>query len=243
MDCNCRIGTFEHMEEPHFTDVDGLLAEMEFIGISQALVMHSWASHWSPRLGNAKLDELIGDRDNLYPCYVALPSATGELAPPAEFAAEVRARRGAVRLFPAEHQWDFTPWCAGELLDALAARSVPALIDMGQTNWNQIAAVLEQYRELPLIILGTSYRINRHIYPLFKKYENLYLEVNTHVMTWSLEDISERFGAERLIFGTGLPETEAGGALAQVRYNKLSDADKARIAGGNLRSLLGMEEP
>jgi predicted TIM-barrel fold metal-dependent hydrolase len=240
MDCNCRIGAFEAKEEPHFTDLDGLLAEMTYLGVADALVMHSWASRWSPREGNRKLEELISGRENLRPCYVALPAATGELAEPTEFAAQVRGRKGAVRLCPRDHQWDFTPWCAGSLLEALDARRVPVLIDIGQTSWDQVAVVLERYRQLPVIILNTSYRVDRHIYPLFQAYPNLYLETYTYKMTWGIEDISSRFGADRLIFGTGLPETDGGGALAQVLYADLSDDEKAKIAGGNLRRLLGL---
>jgi hypothetical protein len=240
MDCNCRIGTFEKVEPPYFTDLAGLLTEMDYLGIQQALVMHSWASSWAPRLGNEKIDELLAGHENLYPCYVGLPGATDELPPPAEFAAHVREQHGAVRLFPVNHQWDFTQWGAGDLLEALDARAVPVLIDMQQTNWNQIAEVLARYQQLPVIVLGTSYRITRHIYPLFAKHANLYLESNTFQITWGIEDVCERFGADRLIFGTGLPENEGGGALAQITYNGLTDADTARIAGDNLRSLLGI---
>ncbi len=240
MDCNCRIGTFEKMEPPHFTDLDGLLAEMDYLGIQQALVMHSWASSWAPRLGNEKIDELLAGHEDLYPCYVGLPGATGELPPPAEFAAHIRERHGAVRLFPVNQQWDFTHWGAGDLLEALDAHAVPTLIDMQQTNWAQIADILPRYQQLPLIILGTSYRITRHIYPLFEKHDNLYLESNTFQTTWGIEDVCERFGAERLIFGTGLPEMEGGGALVQLAYNCLTDAETALIAGDNLRNLLGI---
>lgn len=240
MDCNCRIGTFEKMEPPHFTDLDGLLAEMDYLGIAEALVMHSWASCWAPRLGNEKIDELLAGHDNLYPCYVGLPGATGELPPPGEFAAHVREQHGAVRLFPASQAWNFTHWGAGDLLEALDARAVPTLIDMQQTNWDQIADVVARYEQLPLIVLGTSYRIIRNIYPLFEQYDNLYLESNTFQTVWGIEDVCERFGAERLIFGTGLPEMEGGGALAQLTYNGLTDAQTALIAGDNLRNLLGI---
>jgi len=240
MDCNCRVGDFEAVEESYFTDLDGLLAEMDYLGIAQALVMHTWASRWSPRLGNEKLDETIADEDNLYPCYVALPSATDELAEPGEFATHVREQNGAVRLFPADHQWDLADWCADSLLAALDAEAVTTLIDIGQTNWSQVAAVLERYTKLPLIIMATSYRINRHIYPLFEKYDNLYLESHTYQTPWGIEDISRRFGADRLIFGTSLPEMEGGAAIGQVLYADLSAEDKAKIAGGNLRRLLGI---
>jgi hypothetical protein len=242
MDCHCHVGSFEGMEEPHFTEVEDLLAEMKHLGISDALVTHRWASRWSPRLGNEKLEEIIAPYANLYPCYVALPPTTGEIAPPAEFARAVRANHGAVRVCPSDHQWRLTDWCAGELLDALEAESIPVLVAMQQTSWDDIAGTLERHAGLSIIVLDTSYRINRSIYPLFARYPTLRLEIHSYQIPWGIEDVTERFGPERLVFGTGLPESDGGGPISQVMYSRLPGEQKALIAGGNLRRMLGIEE-
>ncbi|MFO7945294.1 MAG: amidohydrolase family protein [Armatimonadota bacterium] len=242
MDCNCRIGTFEEMEDCYFTEIDSLLAEMEYLGIGDALVLHTWASRWSPPKGNKQLDEILADYDNLYPCYVGLPPVTGELPDPEEFAAAVRQNHGAVRLFPSEHQYDFTPWCVGELLEPLADHGVPLMIEITQTNWDQVAAILDAFPDLPLVLLDTYYRINRHIYPLMDKHENLHLETHTYQVPFGIEDVTRRFGAQRLLFGTNLPENEGGGALAQLEYADLPEEHKQQIAGGNLRNLLGIAQ-
>ena len=242
MDCHCQIGSFEGMEEPHFTTVEDLLAEMEYLGISDALVTHRWASRWSPRLGNEKLDETIAPYPNLYPCYVALPPTTGEIAPPAEFARAVKANHGAVRVCPSDHQWRLTDWCAGRLLEALEAEGIPILVAMQQTSFDDIAAVLERYSGLSIIVMDTSYRINRTIYPLFARYPKLRLEIHSYQIPWGIEDVTERFGPERLVFGTGLPESDGGGPISQVIYSPLPEEQRALIAGGNLRRMLGIEE-
>ncbi len=57
-------------------------------------------------------------------------------------------------------------------------------------------------------------------------------------MNFGIEEICRRFGARRLLFGTGLPFTEAGPSIAQITYAEISDADKRSIAGDNLRKLL-----
>jgi len=54
--------------------------------------------------------------------------------------------------------------------------------------------------------------------------------------------VTERFGPERLVFGTGLPEFDGGGPVSQVMYSRLPREQKALIAGGNLRRMLGIEE-
>ncbi len=241
MDCNCHIGSFEAMEQPDFTRVENLLAEMEYIGISEALVSHRWASRWSPRDGNAKLDEVIAPYPNLYPCYAALPPATEEMPRPREFAETVRANHGAVRVCPSDHQWRLTDWCARELLEALAAHAIPMLVSIGHTTWDDIAGVLEAHPQLPVVVLDTSYRINRTIYPLFARHQNLHLETHTYQIPWGIEDVAGRFGARRLIFGTNLPQFEGGGPVAQVMYSPLPEDQKALIAGENLRRMLAIE--
>lgn len=242
MDCNCQLGPFEEMEPPYFTEIDSLVAEMEYLGIESALVMHTWASRWSPARGNEKIDEMLADYDHLYPCYVGLPSATHELPDPGEFAENVRANHGAVRLFPSDHQFRLTPWCIGGLLAALEGESVPLMIDIKQTNWDEIAGILASFPDLPVVILDLYYRMNRYMYPLLEDHPNLHIETHTYQIPFGIEDVTRRFGPERLLFGTNLPVNEGGGALAQIAYSKLSDEHKQMVAGNNLRRLLGISK-
>ena len=80
------------------------------------------------------------------------------------------------------------------------------------------------------------------MYPLFEKYKGLRIEAATYQVNFGIEEICRRFGAHRLLFGTGLPFTEAGPSIAQITYADVSDDDKRRIAGDNLRELLEWRE-
>lgn len=239
-DCNARIGRPTVWREGQIITKDELLAEMDYGGISHALVHHALASQWSPRDGNAALLAELEGEDRLLPCFVGLPAATQELAPPADFAAEVRERHGAVRLFPKDHQYRLTDWCMADALEALAAQRVPVLIDINQTDWNDVAAVLGAYDALPLIILDTYYRMDRYVYPLWEKHVNLYMETTTYQSHRGIESACQRFGHECLVFGTDLPNLEVGGPISQIMYAELPDEAKAAIAGATLRKLLGL---
>ena len=46
-----------------------------------------------------------------------------------------------------------------------------------------------------------------------------------------IEAVCARFGPERIIFGTGLPVREGGGAIAQITYAEVSEEAKAAMAG------------
>lgn len=239
-DCNMRIGRAGVIRPEHVLDAPGLLSEMEYAGLASALVYHAWALEWDPGGGNAKLAEEIGHCGQFFPCCVALPHATQEMTSPAAFAADLQARHGAARLYPKAHSWSLGEWCAGQLLEALEEFQVPTLIELAQVEWNELAVILADHPRLPVILLATSYRINRSIYPLFEKFENLYLETATFQVMRGIEDVCRRFGPRRLIFGTGLPLLDAGGPIAQVVYAELPDEDKRMIAGDTLAGLLGL---
>jgi hypothetical protein len=51
--------------------------------------------------------------------------------------------------------------------------------------------------------------------------------------------ITERWGAERLLFGSNWPLLNHGQTLAMLTCAEVTDEQKLLIAGGNLRRLLG----
>ena len=240
-DCNMRIGRAGVVRPEHILDASGLLNEMEYAGISSALIYHAWALEWDPVGGNARLATEIDQCGWFYPCCVALPHATQELPSPAAFAADLQARRGAARLYPRAHNWSLGEWCAGQLLAALEEFRIPTLIELAQIDWNELAALLADHPQLPVILLATSYRIDRQIYPLFEKHSNLYLETATYQVMRGIEDVCRLFGPQHLVFGTGLPLLDAGGPIAQVMYAELPDEHKRMIAGETLARLLGLD--
>jgi predicted TIM-barrel fold metal-dependent hydrolase len=183
----------------------------------------------------------MGTCDRFYPCLVPLPHATQELPSPAALALDLQQRHGAARLYPRAHSYSLGDWCAGELLEDLAEFRIPVLIELAQLEWDELARLLAAYPGLPIILLATSYRVNRFLYPLWEKFDNLYLETATYQIMRGIEDVCRRFGPERLVFGTGLPLLDAGGPIAQITYAELPEEHKKLIAGGTLARLLGLD--
>lgn len=237
-DCNSQIGRYGVKHPEAFTGADELVKEMEYSGISEALAYHSMAKEYAPSVGNEMLLKEIEGKP-IHPCWAVMPHNTGEMPPPDELLGQM-ARHGvkAVRAFPAAQSFRLSDWCAGPLLDMLEAKKIPLLLDMDQTSWEDVAGILKAHPALNLMLLRTSYRIDRMIYPLFEKYENLRIEAATYQVTLGIEEVCRRFGAERLLFGTGLPFTEAGPSIAQIAYAEISDGEKQLIVGGNLTRLL-----
>src|SRR5690606_32239805 len=58
-----------------------------------------------------------------------------------------------------------------------------------------------------------------------------------------IEFITERWGANRMVFGSGWPKYGQHMTLVNLTTAQISDADKKQIAGDNLRELLSWNRP
>jgi predicted TIM-barrel fold metal-dependent hydrolase len=245
-DVNCFLGRRAiHTPLPLPTTVPELLAEMDRLGIAEALVTHNMALDGHPWEGNQRLMREIAGQPRLHPCWMLLPT-TGEMPPPTRLVAEMRAQGvRAARMCPIQHRYLFTEANVGDLLAALEAARIPLIVDFGmmawseeKTDWRSLDDLCMRHPNLPLIVVGEGMAAPRRVYPLWQRHRNLLLETSYYQVHQGLSDIAERFGADKLLFGSGLPTREAGAPLMQLRYDFLSDADREAIGGGNLRRLL-----
>jgi hypothetical protein len=238
------------------------VAELTHAGIAGALVHHGVARDYDPAAGNRLLlDELAAldgpagsvapdsptgpaGRSALIPCATLLPPATGEFPPPAE-ALDALAARGvrAVRLYPRSHTFSLSPWCSGPLLDELERRRIPVSIDLAETDWETLHAVAARHPALPLIVTRVNYRQERMLYALWEHHANLRVELSLFQSHRGIEEAVARFGAGRLLFGTGLPFFDAGAPILMLARCEIAPEARAAIAGGNLRALLRLERP
>jgi len=238
-DCNTRIGPWVDRRPWQFTTSEGLLQEMDRAGIAEALVHSATASEHAPAIGNRELMEQLNGQDRLHPCWVLMPHYTDEMQPPEQLVTSMLEQGvRAARLFPKRHQFALIESICGSLLDALAAHNVPLFMEIGETSWSEIDDVLGRHEGLLLVVQEAFYRIDRYMYPLMERYSGLRIETATYVVHRGIEAVCERFGAERLIFGTAMPIRDPGGAISPITYARVSDDDKRLIAGDNLRRLL-----
>ena len=75
-------------------------------------------------------------------------------------------------------------------------------------------------------------------YPLLARYKNLSIDISAYWMYRGIESICKNFGANRILFGTGLPFYNPGLSLAMLSYSNIGARDKGLIAGDNLRRLI-----
>jgi predicted TIM-barrel fold metal-dependent hydrolase len=218
----------------------GLLSWLDRVGIAEALVGHTASWLHDPATGNRQLtDELAAAPDRLRACWVVLPGGTGELGSPKEFVASaVDAGVAATRGYPADHGWSLTAPDAAALLDALAVAGLPLLVDAEQTSWNDLAECAAAHPRLRLVVCGTGYRALRRIAGMLDGAGNVWVETSTLATHQGMEWLVDRFGSDRLVFGSGATLRDPAEAVTRLLLSELDGAAVRAVGGDNLRRLL-----
>jgi len=208
-----------------------LLGEMDRFGIQRALVSHFTGEEYDAVEGNRALAH--DGHQRFVPAWAACPDAP---------AMEDLKRRDprAVRLWFSglRHNFSSAGWCAGELLEHLEQRQALVVASREEIDWAGLAELLGNFPRLNVLLLDTGYRSDRYLFPLLLRHLNLFFDSATYVAHRQLESFVERFGPERIVFGSRLPLYTPGAALAVLATARIPDAAKQAIAGGNLRRLL-----
>jgi predicted TIM-barrel fold metal-dependent hydrolase len=246
-DCGIMLGPWEQATPGSPQNAAELTSLLQRCGIGEALVYSSLATLYNPPLGNEELLGEIAGHPGLHPCWVLIPDQTEEM-PPAEQVVERMMQAGvrAARVFPLGFHVSLAEWSVGPLFRLLAAHRIPLFLDWGHRNWSQelinwdeLRDLCAGYPDLPIILVRPSLSSDRRLFPLMARFPNLYIENSYYVVHRGIELICRRFGAERVLFGTGLPQRAPGPAITALSYSGVSRREKELVAGDNLRRLLG----
>ena len=123
----------------------------------------------------------------------------------------------------------------------MAAAGLPVFVDLAQTGWEGVSALLTREPDLRLVVCSVGYRELRVLLPLLERHANLACDLSYFAAHQGVEVVVRRFGAERLVFGTGTPGAEAAGAVACLAWAEIDDAARAAIGAGNAERLLDVE--
>ncbi len=249
-DFNCMLGPTNTNREPSFLSARQLLAEMDRLGIAEAMVYSSLARYAHPSDGNALLLEEIRHHPRLHACWIGLPPGTGEMPEPAAFVQQMQQQNvRALRLLPEAHRYPLLEESLYPLLHELNAAKIPLLIDIDRANWGEIKldwreifTIAGAHPDLPLVLLREGGSTARVLFSVWEKYPNIRLDASYIQESRIIEEIVTRFGPDKLIFGSAMPRFDAGGPLASVMGASVEEKDKAAIAGNNARRLLQLPE-
>lgn len=243
-DCNSYFGMRKLMLPGSFHTKEELLSRMERYGIDKALVHHAFARELDPAIGNARLMEEISGEDKLVPAWMIMPHHTGEFPDP-DTLADMMKKDGvrAAVMLPSLGYYYFSTkdWNCGALFTMLEEARIPLFMAMHNfdPNFENLHDILRAHPRLRLVLTNVTYRVARNIYPLMNLFDNLHIETFGFKTQDGIADLCHRFGAERVLFGSGMPEASGAGAVAMVTYADLTFEEKQLVAAGNLERLLG----
>ena len=241
-DAQAGFGGFKPGAREAFSDA-ALLAEMDRLKIAKALV-RIWPEDLDSDQGGSNqilFDVCAAAKGRLVPCPIMVPASGGDFPSEEEQVARAIARgAGAAALRPTIDYWNVEEWSGGKLFAAMEARGLPALCPQKTIPPADVAKVAQAHGRLPLVMVAANYRTHRPICAILGAFSNVYLSVGSnYTVQGGIEDIVRRFGPERLLFGTGIPQAEPAMAVTQFAYADLTEGQRKRIGSENLQRLIG----
>lgn len=260
-DANCTVGR-RRMTRPslrQYLSAKDLLAEMDYFGIQEALIAHAGASIrmlYMEDVNRELLEWVDEGGGRLHPCWV-WPLTQWATTPDPRAAVRSMVESGvkAVRLLPNRLDPDLVaPWVCGGLLGALEERQVPVFLERTDlaATWGldfsidtprrgfsvqSIYTICQNYPSLPVVVMWLGGHPDI-VVPLLESCPNLYLDFPC-LPDHNHFDLYLRVGgAERMLYGSGLPRSSPAKVMAMVNYSGVSEEEKRLIFGDNLRRLL-----
>ncbi|MGC9467714.1 MAG: amidohydrolase family protein [Anaerolineae bacterium] len=240
-DCNVFFGLPSRRPPTPVATLQALLAAMDRAGVDRALVWHIAQHDLAPQTGNALLTQAIAPHSRLFGCWAVLPNQAHEFPePPVLFRQMQRTRTVALRVFPDSHRYLLNRVSIGELLEAMVARRMPLFLSVKRgISWRGVYDVLAEFPELTCVICDHGcWGEDRMFRPLLERYPNVYVDTAQYLLDGGIEALVADYGARRILFGSGFPESYFGGMMMALKHARIPDEAKAAIAYGNLTRLI-----
>ena len=240
VDVNCMIGRGMGVSYK-FETAQELSGYLKKYHISKAVVSSFMSLNWNLKDGNSRLFDETGKIKNLIPCPILSPHlGTSELPPAPELIKMLRRHRiTAIKAYPAKGHYLLDKFYAGKLLEILNEFRIPLLMDWDQVDKSSLPEVAAEFPNIPFILLFAGFLESRMMYPLIEKRKNIFFDTSRFADYKILEEIVRLFGAERLLFGSGMPCFNPGPPITLICLSDISDKDKKSILSGNWKRLEG----
>ncbi|MBQ4157873.1 MAG: amidohydrolase family protein [Clostridia bacterium] len=221
-------------------DVKELIAYMDRAGIDKANVWYRSMYDYDPYTGNRRIVEAIrGYEDRLSASFTLLPAITDkDFENDKLFPLMKENNVRTLHAFPLQNRYMLSAVTMGEQLEEISDRKIPLYLSP-MNGWEMIYNVLKEFPLLTVVLYNIGWWPSaRYVYPLLKAYKNVYFETGDFSMIKGYEDVTNRFGSERMLFGTNFPTNAMAGSICCLEYARISDKDKENIAYGNITRLL-----
>jgi predicted TIM-barrel fold metal-dependent hydrolase len=143
------------------------------------------------------------------------------------------------RFFPNEQGWPLDHAVFEDILDEMEPTSVPVMINAANTGDASALGRMIGGKQHPLILEGVKFETLAEAVSVMKKHSNIYVETHSIIAPGALRFLYDQVGVDRIIYGSDSPRCSMAGALNYVQESGLSDEDREKVLGSNLKRLLG----
>lgn len=222
-------------------DLNYLLELMEDYRIDHAVCYHQHAL-LDPKDGNTKMAALAEQTGGKLSVCAVLDPILGADNIPGEGTLKERLegfRPVCLRVFPTVVRIPFHPFYWEEILDAANTLVLPLIVDYEYNDefFCNIPDILDRYPNVKFILLRQGCCQGRRIFPLLQKRNNVYFTIERMLDNQQIEEIEEKCGCDRLLFGSGYPERPVTGALGLVMYANIAEENRERILHKNWEAM------
>jgi predicted TIM-barrel fold metal-dependent hydrolase len=139
--------------------------------------------------------------------------------------------------FPEDHGYVLDAIVFGDLFEELVHRSIPLFI---KPDWHRIYSLLSQFPKLTIVAVGHGpHGDDRFFRPLIERYKNFYIDTSTYLQDGGIEAFCNKYGAGRMLFGTGYPGNCIGGPILRILKADIEESQREMICHGNIKRILG----
>lgn len=235
IDVNLTIGGWDHAGK--MIDLPYLLALMEDYRIDAGVCYHQHAI-MDPKSGNSKMAELAQISNGKLQVCAVLDPILGADNLPGEGTLQQRLaafRPACVRVFPCVVRLPFHDFYWQPILEAVDALKLPLIVDYDYPDefFCHFPDISARYRHIKFVLLRQGCCQGRRILPLLQKRDNVYFTIERMLDNLQLEEIEEKCGCDRLLFGSGFPERPHSGALGLVMYANIAEDNREKILHRN----------
>jgi predicted TIM-barrel fold metal-dependent hydrolase len=107
-----------------------------------------------------------------------------------------------------------------------------------QSNVQDILEFAAMFPDIPLILTEVMWCPGITVFDLMRRRRNIMMDNSWHHTAGGIEQVVKHFGADRLVFGSGL-KSHNGAAIGALARADITESDRKKIAFGNLDRLMG----
>ena len=239
IDVNLSVGGRDSYGE--MIELDALLVQMRLYRIDHAVCWNEYAM-LDPQSGNARMWELAKHADGKVGVSAVLDPILGEQSLPGSGNLTDRLKAlhpESVHIFPTDNRTIFTAFYWEEILRAVNVLSLPLIVDDDYSPefFAVLPEIADRYPDVKFILVRYGLCRGRHVMPLLQKCKNVYFTIENMLDNGQIEEIRERIGVDKLLFGTSWPKLSPSGALGLALYADISEEDREKILFRNWEAI------